>query len=441
MKTRILFIVLISHSVFSIAQNKKWTLKECVDYALENNISIQKSKLDIESSKIDVQTSKLNFLPDLTAGAGHRWNLGLSTNPRTNQNVESTSTVQNSSFSLSSSVVLYDGLRNFRQLHRSNLNVLSKQYQLDDMKDNISLNVCNAFLQVLFNKESLKTLKAQYELSAKEVKRTKELVNAGSKPKGDILEIEATLADQEKAIVVMDNNILISKLNLFNLLVLEDFDQFDIADDDAYELIPTDIASNNPQDIYNKSLTIRNDIKLSEVAIEIAENEIKISKGAYQPSLSASYNLSASYTNLDTLDFKTQIDKNKGNSIGLSLNIPIFKRFQTRNAVKKSKLQLEQAKLDLQQSKFNLRDKVYQAFNDTKGALKTYEASQKALEARTLAYEYATEKFNLGAMDSFIFNQSKTRYVNAETDLIKAKYDYIFKLKVLEFYFGVPINL
>ena len=441
MKTRILFIVLISHSVFSIAQNKKWTLKECVDYALKNNISVQKSELEIESSKIDISNAKGNFLPNLSANASHSWRTGLNTDPVTNSNV--IATTQSTGIGVNSNMTLYDGMRNVKQLHRSNLNLLSKQYQLADMKDNISLNVCNAFLQIVFNKESLKALQEQYNLSEKEIARTRELVNNGSKPRGDLLEIEATLADQEKAIIDMENNILISKLTLFNLLVLEDFDQFEISDD-TYELIPTNITSNSPQEIFNKSLTVRNDIKLSELAIEIAENDIKISKGAYLPTLNASFGFNTSYFNPHSFNWTnllTQFRDNRGFSYGLGLSIPIFNRFQTRNAVKKSKLQLEQAKLDLEQSKFNLRDKVYQAFNDTKGALKTYEASQKALEARTLAYEYAKQKFEVGALDSFTFNQSKTRYVNAETDLIKAKYDYIFKLKVLEFYFGVPINL
>lgn len=441
MNTKLLFLIVLYTYTLGNAQTKKWSLEECISYALENNISIQKSKLDIEGSKVDISNAKGNFLPNLNANGSHSWRTGLNTDPVTNSNV--IATTQSTSIGVNSNVTLYDGMRNIKELHRSNLNLLSKQYQLDDMKDNISLNVCNAFLQIVFNKESLKVLQEQYNLSIKEVARTQELVNAGNKPKGDLLEIEATLADQEKSIVSMENNILISKLTLFNLLVLEDFDQFDITDD-AYELIPTDITSNSPQDIFNKSLMVRNDIKLSELAIEIAENDIKISKGGYQPTLSASFGFNTSYFNPHSFNWTnllTQFRDNRGFSYGLGLSIPIFNRFQTRNSVKKSKLQLEQAKLDLQQSKFNLRDKVYQAFNDTKGALKTYEASQKALEARTLAYEYATEKFNLGAMDSFTFNQSKTRYVNAETDLIKAKYDYIFKLKVLEFYFGVPINL
>lgn len=440
MKTKLLLCLFLCSYTFINAQ-KKWTLEECVAYALENNISIQKSELAIESAKIDISSSKGNFLPNLNTSVNHSWRTGLNTDPITNDNV--IATTQNTGFGVSSSVTLYDGLRNIKELHRSNLNLLSNQYQLADMKDNISLSVCNAFLQILFNKESLKTIKAQYELTLNDVKRIKELVNAGSKPKGDLLEIEATLADQEKSMIDMENNILISKLSLFNLLVLDNFDQFDISDN-TYELIPTDITSNSAQNIYSKSLTLRNDIKISELAIEIAENDIKIAKGAYHPTLNASYGFNTSYFTSELFnspDFLNQINDNKGHSFGLSLSIPIFNRFQIRNAVKKSRLQLDQAKLDLKQSQFDLRDKVYQAFNDTKGALKTYESSIKALEARTLAYEYATEKFNLGALDSFTFNQSKTNYVNAETDVIKAKYDYIFKLKVLEFYFGVPINL
>lgn len=441
MKTKLLLAIIISSYSLTQAQTKNWTLKECIDYAIEHNITVQKTELQIESAKVDISSAKGNFLPNLNASVRHSWRTGLNTDPITNSNV--IATTQNTGFGINSSVTLYDGLRNIKQLQKSKLNLLSQQYQLADMKDNVSLNVCNAFLQIVFNKESLKALQEQYNLTLKEVSRTKELINSGSKPKGDLLEIEATLADQEKAIVTMKNNVLISKLSLFNLLVLDNFDDFNIADDD-YQLVPTEVTKNSPQNIYNKSLTVRNDIKLSEIAIEIAENDIKIAKGAYQPTLTGSYGFNTNYFTSELFtspEFASQINDNKGHSFGLSLSIPIFNRLQIKNSVKKSRLQLEGAKLDLKQSKYDLRDKVYQAFNDTKGALKTYESSQKALEARSLAYEYAKEKFELGVLDSFTFNQSKTRYVNAETDLIKAKYDYIFKLKVLEFYFGIPISL
>lgn len=436
-----MFAKIICNCIVTHAQSKKWSLKDCIDYALEKNITVQQSKLDIESSKINITTSKGDFLPNLNAGVNHAWNTGLNTDPITNGNV--VSTTQSTSLGINSNVTLYNGLRNIKELKKSKLNLLSNQYQLNNIKDNISINICLLYVQVLSNKEALKTLKSQYQLSIKDIDRTQELINSGNKPKGDLLEIEATLADQEKAIVEMNNNILISKISLFNLLNLNDFNDFKI-EDEPYNLPKSDIMLNSPQEIFSKSLTTRNDIKISELAIEIANNNIKIAKGAYQPTLNAAYGFNTSYFTselFNTPDFDTQFKNNKGHSFRLSLNIPIFNRLQIRNAVKISKLQLEISKLDLEKSKFNLKDKVYQAFNDTSGALKSYEASLKSLEARKLAYEYAFEKFNIGSIDSFTFNQSKTNYLNAENNVIKAKYDYIFKLKVLEFYFGVPIAL
>jgi outer membrane protein len=439
MKNSIL-LFLIFCSISLNAQKKTWTLKECIDYALEHNISIQKSALDIEISEVNKNDALGTFLPNLNGSIRHSWNTGLNTNPVTNANV--IATTQNTTFGVSANVVLYDGLRNVNKLHKANLTVLARQYQLDDMKDNISLRIANAFLQILFNKESLKSLRIQNELNQKEFTRTSELVHEGVKPKGDILEIEATIAKQEENIVMMENNIIISKLSLFNLLGLTNFELFDVSNEN-FQIENTSIILEKPTTIFNKALDFRNDIKLSEIEIEMAEKDLEIAKGSYLPTLSGSFDLGTSYFQSKLIalpSFSDQIDNNKGHAFRLGLSIPIFNRFQIRNSVTRNKLMLKRAQNNLEQSKNNLKDQVYQAYNDAKGALKSFQASEKTLTARREAFKYSEEKFNVGLLNSFNYNQIKTQLESAEISVIRAKYDYLFKLKVLEYYFGQPIK-
>jgi len=439
MKIKLTIILFIAFGFVTQAQQKKWTLQECVDYALEKNISIQQSELDVETSKINKKDAIGNFLPSINARAGHSWSIGLAQDPVTFSAVNATT--RNLSGGLSSGITLYDGLQNVNQLHRANLQILASQYQLDNMKDDISLFVANSFLQILFGKEQLKVLQAQYVVSSEELSRTKELVDAGVLPRGDLLEIQATLATQEQQIVNAENSILISKINLAQVLLIEDYEGFDIADV-QYEVPPTSILDESPTTITEKAKETRKDILIAETNAEIAEYNLKIAKGALQPSLSGSYNFGSNYFTsqlFGTPDFKTQITDNKSHNYGFNLNIPIFNGFAAKNNVKRNKINLERSKIQLEQANLDLESTVYQAYNDTKGSKKAYEAALKTLTARKEAFTYSQERYNVGLLNAFDFNQSRTQLETAESDLIRAKYDYIFKLKVLQYYFGIPI--
>ena len=436
-KTIILFFVLISVNVFS--QDKKWTLRECVDYALEHNISVKQSELDLTQSEINKRDAIGNFLPSLNGSASHSWSIGLGQDPVTFDAVNATT--KNLSGGISSNLDIYAGLRNINQLHRSNVQILASRYRLDKMKDDISLFVANSFLQILFNKERLKVLQSQQNVSQQEFQRTKDLVDAGALPQGDLLEIQATLATQEQQIVSAENDVLISKIQLAQLLLIEDYATFDIVDVD-YQVPPSSVMNESPETIIDKAKETRYDIKIAEADTEIAKYNLRMAKGSLQPSLGASYNFSSNYFTsqlFDTPDFETQISDNKSHNISLRLNIPIFNGFASRNNVKRSKVSYERSKNTLEQANLDMETAVYQAYNDTKGALKAYEAAQKTLLAREEAFNYARERYNVGLLNAFDFNQSQNRYEAAQSEVIRTKYDYIFKLKVLEFYFGIPI--
>ncbi|WP_343487528.1 TolC family protein [Allomuricauda sp. d1] len=453
MKFQSIIMAMLLATVIAHAQQRKWTLEECVIYAVDNNLTIEQFELDLENAKIDKSDAIGNLLPTLNGDARLTENIGLSFNPTSQEPV---STQLNYTGNLTSVLNIFDGLRNIKQLQRAKLNAISNQYRLDDLKDDIRLNVANAYLQVLSNKEQLKVSRAQYAVTEQDLLRTKELVESGVVPRGDLLEIEATAATQEQQIINGESLVLISRVNLAQLLQITDYENFDIADE-SFEIPPSDILNNSAKVIFDKAMTFRNDIKLSEANMELAEKDLEISKGAYYPTLSAFINYNTRYsdqnlvpTAFDTdgtpidfsiIPFTDQLWIFDGLAYGFSLNVPIFNGFNTRNGVKRSKIDLERSKLQYEQTKLELESNIQQAYVDVATFEKAYEAAQKTLEARRVAYQYAKDRFDVGLMNSFDFSQAQARLDNAEADVIRTKYDYIFRLKILEFYFGIPISL
>lgn len=439
MKKSILILFLLL-GILTQAQTKKWTLKECVEYAIENNISIKQAELDLGQSEISKKDAIGSFLPNVNARASHSWSIGLAQNPVTFDAV--TATTKNLSGGISSGIDLYAGLTRLNELHKSNLSILASQYQLDNMKNDISLFVANAFLQILFNKEQIKVLASQIEVTKNELNQTQELIDAGVVPEGDLLEVQASLAGQEQQLVNAENALYISRISLAQLLLITDYDNFDIVDID-YSVPLSDILNQSPEVIFNKAKETRKEILIAETNSKIAEYDLKIARGNLQPSLSGSYSFSSNYFRselFDTPDFESQITDNKQHNFFLQLNIPIFNRFSGRNNINRNKLNVERAKYQVEQEKLDLQTTVYQAYNDTKGALKAYEAAVKTLNARELAFNFSQERYNVGLLNSFDFSQSQNQLVAAQSEVVRTKYDFIFKLKVLEFYFGIPIT-
>ena len=470
------FLSLIAMLVCSItiqAQSKKWTLEECVTYAIQNNISIKQSELDSKMALIDKKSAVGRFLPSLNASASHSWNIGL------NQDI-TTGLLQNKTTQFTSAganvgIDIYSGLQNQNTLRKANLSIVAAKYQLVKMQEDVALNVANAFLQVLFNKENLKVQKEQLRINEKQYVRSEELVKVGSIPRGDLLDVKATLALNNQNVITAENSLLISKLSLSHLLQLKDFENFDVVDDTDVK-DANNIMAQTPSAIYEKAFEGRTELKIARTNLEIAEKNVAIAKGAFQPTLQGfySFNSRVAYsdrvtgvipnasnptsivgfvegTNQNVLSpnftrvlgnpapFFDQFNTNKGQSFGMQLSVPIFNGFSARNNVERSKVSLERSKIAVEQQNLDLQRNVYTAFADAKGALNAYESSVAALEARQGAYNYATEKYSVGLMNSFDFNQSQTLLTNAQSEVLRTKYDYIFKIKILEFYFGIPL--
>jgi outer membrane protein len=471
-RKRIVF--LLSLVVFQLqAQEKKWTLQECVDYAIKNNISVQSSALDLQTAGIAKKDAIGNFMPNFNASASHSWNVGLNQNITTG--LLENQTTQFTSAGLNMSVDLFKGLQNQNQLRRSNLSIIASQYQLLKMQEDIALNVANAYLQILFNKENVKVQKQQLTFNESQLQRTTELVNAGQVPQGDLLDIKASVASDKQRLIASENALLISKLSLAQLLRIEDFQSFDISEEQL-DVFDSVIMNESPNAVIQKAKETRTELKIAESNLEIAKKDISIARGAYLPSIVGfySFNTRAAYfdrivgfqpnannptsvigfvdgTNQAVLQpnfspvlggplsIWEQFDNNKGQNFGLQMNIPIFNGFATRNNVQRSKVAFERAKLNYDQQNLDLERNVYTAFTDTKAAKESYEAALQTLEARSLSFNYAKDRYEVGLINVFDFNQAQTLLVNAQSEVLRTKYDYIFRTKILEFYFGIPL--
>ena len=448
--TKITFLTLLFLSVLSQAQSKKWTLEECVNYAIKNNISIKQSELDAKSAAIEKSSAIGGFLPSLNINGSHSWNIGLNQNITTG--LLENQTTQFTSAGLNSNIDVYNGMQNQNRLRKANLSLLASTYQLSKMQDDVSLNIANSFLQILFNKENLKVQKEQLSNNEKQLQRSQELVNAGVVPRGDLLDIKATVASNNQAIVVAENALLISKLSLAQLLQLENFQDFDI-EDANYPITESATLLQTPATIYAKAKEERVELKIAKTNLEIAERDVKIAKGAYQPSIQGFYSFSTRAGYADRVVFDQsgnpsfqppfsvlkQFDLNKGHSFGFQMNIPVLNGFATKNNVARSKIALDRSKIAFSQQELDLERNIYTAFTDAKGAMKTYESAIITLEARQESYNYAKEKFAVGMLNAFDLNQSQSLFVNAQSEVVRTKYDYIFRVKVIEFYFGIPI--
>lgn len=277
------------------AQGKKWTLQECINYAVQNNISIKSSELDLKTAAINKKDAFGNFLPNINGSVSHSWNIGLNQNITTG--LLENQTTQFTSVGVNANVDLFKGLQNQNQYRKASLSIIASQYQMLKMQEDIALNVANAYLQILFNKEALKVQKQQLSYDSKQLERTTELVDAGVVPQGDLLDIKATVASDSQRVIAAENALLISKLSLAQLLRLEDFETFDVADEQL-DVFDSVVLNETADAVITKAKENRTELKLAQANLDIAKKDISIAKGAYLPSLVGfySYTTRASYS-------------------------------------------------------------------------------------------------------------------------------------------------
>jgi outer membrane protein len=434
----------------STFSQKKWTLKECVDHAIENNITVQQSLLNLELAKLNVKNNKGNFLPNLNTSASQGFNFGSFLGIDGSRISRDT---RGNTFSANSSTTLFNGFRNLNTYKQAKLGVDRSQLNLEKIQNDISLFVVNGYLNVLFAKENLNVAKTQAAISKTQVEAATQRYEAGITAKGDLLNAKSTAASDQQNVVSQENVLSIALLNLAQSLQIppKGFDILNIEIDNPSGVL----LFNNSEIVYQKALSTQPQIKNAKLGIINAEYNIEIAKSFLKPSINFSFGVNTSYQHLqgrkdeimiknpvtgisDTIPngFFKQFSDKLGHNFSLNISIPIFNRTQSKTNIARQFINKELSQVNLDNEKLQLQQSIEQAFVDSKAAAKTFEASKVSLEAQREAFKNAQESYNLGTSTLFDFDLVRNRLVSAESALIRAKYDYVFKTKVLQFYAG-----
>ncbi len=431
MKTKIVLLLVICSVSFSFSQ-KKWSLQECVDYALENNIQIKQAKLNTEYAKEDITIAKSRLLPLVTADGSQNFGVGYQYN-RINPS---------SNFGVSASADIYNGGRNKLNITQVENQLFINKLDLDILQSNISLQIANNYLNALLNKENIKVAKEQINITTIQLNKMQELIDAGVNPRADLLDIQATLAQNKEQLVQAENALDLALLNLAQLIQISP-EGFDIQNVQI-DLDKAVLLYNNTNDIYQTALKSRPEIHKAEIQIENADLNIKSAKTSLLPSVSLRYGLNTSYAYRVSGDgafdrIFEQYNQNHNHNIGISARYTIFDGKANKARIHQAKINKLIVSESLNDEKLRLRETIERAFLDTKSSLKQYESSLTSLKAQQEAFNIAEERYKLGAMNSFDFDLVKSRLFNAKVAVIHAKYNFIFKTKVLDYYNNKPI--
>ena len=448
MKRFILYLpaLLICWSVQAQSPAKKWTLEECITYAIEHNIDLKQKEQDQESRKVDLSTSKNSWLPSLNANLGQNFDFGRSPS-KTGVIVDQNSA--NSSFYLQTSMPIFDGFKIPNDIKARKLDLQAATENLNKAKEDLAINVASFFVEALYNKELLTVAELQAALSTEQVTRTESLVNAGKVPLSQLYDIKAQQAKDEASLTEAKNNVNLSLLNLAQMLELERTGQsLDISVPEIEDAIEKYMTSILPPDVvYNNAVAVKPQIKEQEYLLESQKKMLKVAQAGYFPKLDFSASYSNGYyhysggTDIVNSSFSDQLNQNGRKTIGFSLSIPLFNRFQTRNNVRSSRIAILNRELMMENSKKVLYKEIQQAYFNATAAQEKYKATGKSVLASKEAFGYAENKYNAGKSTVYEYSESKTKYSQSLSEQIQAKYNYIFRAKILDFYNGIPIKL
>lgn len=453
--------------------NQPWTLEQCIDYSLKNNIQIKQSELNTELSEINLIQSKANLLPSLNANAAHSYNYGRTIDRFTNQ--FATQQVLSQNLSLSSDITLFSGFQNINSIKENRYNYIASKYDVDKIKNDVALNIAAAYLQILYSIEAVENAKNQMNITNALVNRTKNFYEAGTVAKGVLLDIQAQASLEELNVTNAQNQLDISYLALAQLLNLPTSEGFRIVKPDLAVANET-LLTSNPSQIYNIAVSNLPEIKSAEYKVKGADKAVDVAWGGVSPRISFSasygtgysgasrriltppsfqgYNASGDITSagdtvlapsfstpvFEKIPFADQYKDNVNKSFGFYLTVPIFNRFQTRSAIGRTRVQKLNADLNVESTKLQIQKNIQQAYADANAALKKYNATQKALDAMQESFKYTEQKFNVGMVNTNDYNDAKNKLITTQSDLLQAKYEYVFKTKVLDFYQGKPLK-
>lgn len=439
-KQYITFVTIAVLSAGSAMAQKQWNLKQCIEYAIEHNLTIKQQEAAKDESAVDLNTAKWSRLPDLNGSASHSFNFGRSLQM---DNTYQQLNTQNTGLNLSTSIPLFTGMQIPNQIALSKLNLKAAVEDLNKAKEDISIQVTSAYLQVLFNEELAKVAHEQVALSEEMLKQKTAFFKVGKASEAELYEAKSRAAQDQLSAVQADNEYRLALLDLSQLLELPTPEGFGIVSPSIDEDKDFSILT-SPADIYSEALLIKPSIKAAQYRVEGAQKSIRIAQSGYYPQLSLGAGIATSYYNVsgrENGNFGSQLRDNFSQYIGLSLNIPIFNRFSTRNQVRKARIQQTTLNWQLEDAKKALYKEIQQAYYNAVNAESKFESSRTADEAAKASFDLMKEKYANGKATSTEFNEARTNWLKAVSDRIQAKYDYLFRTKILDFYKGVPLTL
>ena len=424
---------------------KQWTLRNCIDYALEHNITIRRNRINVESTQEDVKTAKADFLPSLSGNISQRIvNRPNSANGTIisgdNITTSESKTSYNGSYGIDASWTVYNGSKRVNTLKQQQLNSRIAELTVDESENSIEENITQLYVQILYSAEAVKVNESTLEVSQKEFERGQELFNAGSIASSDLAQLEAQVSNDNYQLVTSQTTLQNYKLQLKQLLELDgdfEMDLFLPPLDDSSVLIPLPTKD----DVYQTALNLRPEIESGKLNIEAADMNIKITRAGYIPSLSLSAGIGTTNANGNDFSFSEQVKQNWNNSIGLTLSIPIFDKWQTKSAVNKAKLQRQTSELDLMDNQKTLYKTIESLWLSANSAQQQYVAATQKLKSTQASYALVSEQFNLGMKNTVELLTEKNNLLSAQQETLQAKYTAILNAGLLRFYQGEEIDL
>ena len=415
-----------------------WSLKQCIDYAVEHNLQIKQRDIARQQREVDVNTAKNSRLPDLNASASENFSFGrglTAENTYTNQNTSSTS------FSLGTSVPLFTGFRIPRTLELNQLNLQAAIADLEKAKNDIRVQVAQAYVQILYSKELCDVAFRQIEIDSMQVHRLQQLIKNGKASGTELAQQEATLAQSRLTSTQANIDYRLNLLALSQLLELPSPEGFSIE-------IPTDLRWNatqlvSPEVIYQEAVMQKPEVRAELLRLEGTEKNIAIAKSASLPSLLFQAGVGSNYYKVSRMPadgFFKQLDNNFSQYVGLNLSIPIFSRFEVRNQVKNARLNQQTQQLQLDNVKKNLYKEIQQAYYNAVASQAKYESSEEAKRSNEESFRLMSAKYEYGKANITEFNEAKNSLMKAESDLLRAKYEYIYEHAILNFYRGKELS-
>ncbi len=441
---RKIFLCLAALGCISAQSQERWSLRRCIDYAVDHNIDIRRAANAAEQSSVEANTAKWARLPNLNASAGQSWNWGRTQTAVKNENTGDYSTVyvntssHSTSMSLNTSIPLFTGLEIPNRYALAKLNLKAAIADLNKAKEDLSVHIASAYLQVLFNEELHRIALGQTRLSQAQCARISRLTEVGKASPAELAEAKARVAQDEMNAVQTDNNRKLALLDLSQLIELETPEGFELESPAVVD--PASAPLTPPDEIFQTATMNKAAIQAARFRLEGSKHSIRIAQSNYYPQLSLNGSLGTNYYSTIHRTFHQQMNDNFNKYVGFSLNIPLFNRLATRNQVRTARLQHENYALQLANAKKMLYKEIQQAWYNAVAAESKYVSSHAATVAGEESFRLMSEKYENGKANAVEYNEAKQNLMKAQSDELQAKYDYLFRTKILDFYKGNPIE-